>query len=406
MKGVRTWRARVSDLLGGPTGPRSVRSVWASGFLTAAALSALVIFDQSTTWIPNRPATSWLKRIAATVQNPDLNRADQDEEIAGYYEGLLDEGSHLASGEKFIGRAWALGAFGRGPARLVEYERSRGDFLFYDLKPHVETMDGGALFKTNSDGMADREYSKKKPLRTRRIAFLGDSLVRGLGAPFGESLEALLEQRLNQESLGPGIDRVEVLNFGVEAYGITQLVDVALEKAAEFEPDVYLVALTPLTVSGAWSRHLENLVRSRIDLKYDFLRQLAVSARLKPTDNVRVTRAKLAAFRVPAFRWALETIAAHAERQGATLAVAFVPHVTDSDLLWSDDFGGVGTLVAQRGIPLLDLREAFVGTRVDDFRMRETNGHPNAGGYARLCDLAFRQMSANPTLLRIFRGTP
>ena len=96
---------------------------------------------------------------------------------------------------------------------------------------------------------------------------------------------ALLEDRLNQANLTPETQRFEILNFSVYGYNVLQMMDVALYVAPKFHPDVYLVALTHIQAGGkkaSTALHLARLKLEGIDLKYDYLRQIAAQAGVQP----------------------------------------------------------------------------------------------------------------------------
>ena len=79
-----------------------------------------------------------------------------------------------------------------------------------------------------------------KPAGVRRLVLLGDSMTRGLGVPPGTGWEPLLERDLNARYTSPAVRQFELLNFGVSGYRMTQMLDVGLEVAPRFKPDVYV----------------------------------------------------------------------------------------------------------------------------------------------------------------------
>jgi lysophospholipase L1-like esterase len=342
--------------------------------------------------------------IVRTAQNRDLNQEAREELTGGYYEGLLNEGSRVSSMNALITGSrttgWTTGAV--RPERRI-----RKDFLYYDYAPGLDLPDYDDMqlrLITNSHGMADREYPEERTPRTRRIAVLGDSITRGQGAPFGTSFEALLEERLNERHLATNLVGYELLNFSVSGYRITQTVEVALERAPAFKPDVYMVALSDLSVFRQWGHHLGQLISDGIDLKYPYLKQLARDARLTPNDPFGTIDAKLARYRLPTIRWVLTEISAQAARDGAELIVVLVPTVTDPREL-QEDFLGVREILADLHISTIDLLGTFRG--MDDlnpYRVTEKNRHPNELGHRRLFEELYRQAIANPEILTKITG--
>jgi hypothetical protein len=121
-----------------------------------------------------------------------------------------------------------LNPHGTGSYRLIPN-------LDYDV--HVTVLGKQVTFEiaTNSHGMRWREVSKKKPSGKKRIAFLGDSFTFGESADRVEnSFTGIFELQLDQ-------DVYEVLNFGVDGYGIDDMELYLKEEVIQFEPDYCIV---------------------------------------------------------------------------------------------------------------------------------------------------------------------
>src|SRR5262250_3032485 len=88
----------------------------------------------------------------------------------------------------------------------LRWRFSPGNFLVDDLNREGR----------NSLGLRNRELEPKKP-GTRRILFLGDSLIFSGETSSGELYTAVLEHRLNSRSGGRNVP-VEVINAGVPGY--------------------------------------------------------------------------------------------------------------------------------------------------------------------------------------------
>jgi lysophospholipase L1-like esterase len=333
------------------------------------------------------PGGSLLNRSLEKARSRELNLRDLDALTAGYYEDLLDEGSHLVSSGSLFS---CIVQPGENVAATVNVNMdSRGrqpaPFLFYEYKPNLKKHISGLQDEliTNSFGMPDREYALEKPPATRRIAVLGDSIFAGWGVPFGRNFESLLENRLNEQYRDENVRQFEVLNFSVDGYRITQTLGVALDKAPQFHPDVYLVGLSDITVLRRWGYHLRLLVESKADLKYDYLRQLAKRAELRPEDN-DVLPAKLAPFRLPTIRWALSEMKSNAERHGAKMILILVSSVSDAQLVRSG-FNGIPEIARELGLPLLDLTDTFENVPdLNTFRVGTKDRHPNEQGHRML----------------------
>jgi hypothetical protein len=128
-------------------------------------------------------------------------------------------------------------------------ERSVYPDIFYQLKPNLDTYFQAVEFSTNSAGMADREYLKSKPENTFRVAVVGSSWTMGTGLRQEEIYHSILESELNETSNGLNY---EFLNFGVEYYGLREIIGTAWNRALKWEPDVIVIGLTMFTCQMRW----------------------------------------------------------------------------------------------------------------------------------------------------------
>ncbi|MHC4091908.1 MAG: SGNH/GDSL hydrolase family protein, partial [Planctomycetota bacterium] len=105
--------------------------------------------------------------------------------------------------------------------------------LGWSLRPGGVGDDG--LYRINSAGIrADREYALQPPPGVIRIAAFGDSFVHGDTVDNTETAMSLLQNSRAD---------LEVLNFGVPAYGTDQAYLRYLRDGAPYHPDVVLIGL-------------------------------------------------------------------------------------------------------------------------------------------------------------------
>jgi len=356
---------------------------------------------------PTGAARSWTNNAFETISSRELNREAREALTAGYYEGLMNEGSRLSGMNRLV-----------NDSRVPQFQdnsqpdrRETHDFLFYELIPNSDIPDyrdkrARYRLKTNSAGFADREYSVEKPAGVRRIAMMGDSVARGQGAPFGEAFESLLERALDarvKASSGPG-GGVEILNFSVGSYNITQQMEIARTRAATYHPDAYVYCLSPLSVYRQWARHLALVMNQGIDLKYDYLRQLVKESGVKVNDSMGVFDSKMARFRLPTIRWALAEMQAHARREGASMLVLLVPDVSYGSQM-SESFLGIHEILRDLEQPYVPLIDAFDNAGdLTPYRVADSDRHPNAEGHKRLFDRLYQQLESNPSLMATLLG--
>lgn len=372
--------------------------------LALVLLLALKLVD-STGWFGDA-AAEWHHDLVSTMSSRGLNREAREALTAGYYEGLMNVGSRMSAMNRLVTDTRRIGW---EPRRSPE-SRPTGDFLFFEHVPGRDTPDYDDerfryVLHTNSAGLGDQEYPLVKPPRTRRIALVGDSITRGLGAPPGGNYESLLEKRLNDSHTTAEIDGFEILNFAVSGYHITQLLEATRLKATPYRPDVYVVALSDLSVYRRWFGHIAALMYSGIDLKYDYLRELVQDTGLTKDDPIGVFEARLARYRLPTITWILSELDAHAAAQGAELIVILVPTTEDPDAL-NEAFLGVPELIDELGIPVINLLDTYAAVpELDAYRVAEGDRHPNAAGHRLLYQQLYAKLREDPSLFRELTGS-
>jgi lysophospholipase L1-like esterase len=362
------------------------RTFWQSAALatlTCAALLAAQLVPVARTL----PAGKTIRQLRRTVTTRGLNAEDREAQTAGYYQELLNRASDVVArtpGDE----GGAAAAAGPRPqleelgANKIEINEHLSSFLIYRPLPNLDTRDprfGNVHYVTNGLGFVDQDYALAKPAGVRRLVLLGDSMTRGLGVPPGTGWEPLLERDLNARYTSPTVRRFELLNFGVSGYRMTQMLDVGLEVAPRFKPDVYVVVLSWLTVAKKWGLHLAQLVEEGIDPKYDFLRQVVRDARLQKGDATAATEAKLRPFMLPTLQWSLRTLRQRAEADGASVVVVMVPHLKGIGS-YDADFGPVRTMLQREGIPFVDALDAFDDLEPEAYDVGD-GLHPNPEGH-------------------------
>lgn len=100
------------------------------------------------------------------------------------------------------------------------------------------------LEKINSSGWRDRKYALAKGENVFRIAVVGCSRTYGYGVNMEETFSKELERRLNAEYARP----FEVLNFGVNGYGLTQMALNYLMNVRKYSPDLVFLQFYAPTI--------------------------------------------------------------------------------------------------------------------------------------------------------------
>ncbi len=341
--------------------------------------------------------------IAVQAQVRDLvfhgaSSEDDLDLLAGYYDELLN-----ASRE--AGRVHQVDELWDKTQHRAETMEQLPSFLLYRPKPSQgDPADREAPIVTNSLGMVDREYPVERTPGVRRLIWVGDSLSRGLGAPFGRALEPQVEEWLNATQTDAGVTGYEVMNLAVEGYRLSQFVKVVAEALPRYRPDVVVVGLSDLSVTRIFGYHLARLLHDGIDVEYPYLRDLAARARLRADDTPRVSETKLQPYCDEFVRWCLTEIASEVRAGGATLVAVLVPAVGEGKRL-AERFASSRAIVRELAIPTIDLVATF--DDVDDLeavRVSPIDHHPNEAGYALLLTRMQAELRQAPATFAIVLG--
>ena len=119
-------------------------------------------------------------------------------------------------------------------------KKSDSPAVVYEFKPGIDSYFKLAGFKTNSQGLRDKEYSFEKTATTFRVAVIGGSYTVPAGVEIDQAFHSILENRLNQEF--PDLN-YEFINFAVSGYQINNKIAALKQKALEYKPDLILFIL-------------------------------------------------------------------------------------------------------------------------------------------------------------------
>lgn len=280
--------------------------------------------------------------------------------------------------------------------------------LVFELKPNVDGLFKLVAFRTNSRGLRDQEYALRKPRNTFRVAVVGSSFALPAGVAIERAFHSLLEDRLSRE-FAPL--RYEFINFAVGMYHPEQVLAMLELRALDYDPDLVLFTATrlsmpwlvhdPASEAGQEIRRLDPDALPGFQKSYPFLRSffrrlvmqrmgyeapspreevgsfeklfIAIAERWSPPVPVRNPGARVA----PAYRAegsVIQRMAQVRERTGIPIALIRL-EFEDAERL-PIDFE-VEEEARAHGIPYLDTRDAFRGTRASDFWIYELDPHPS-----------------------------
>jgi len=132
--------------------------------------------------------------------------------------------------------------------------------LYTAFRPNAEgweTKEGENFVRINTHGMRDRERNVIAASGTTRVAILGDSMIAAQQVPLDHTMTQLLEKKLNAE-LGTQGHQIEVLNFAVGGFSLTQEYLLLRERVWAFHPDIVMLFLSSNSVPST-SRPLHSI---------------------------------------------------------------------------------------------------------------------------------------------------
>ena len=112
--------------------------------------------------------------------------------------------------------------------------------IIYELKPNIDSSYKLKDFKTNSQGLRDKEYSLEKPNNTYRVVVLGDSLTLPSGVEIDSAYHSILEEEFNKEDSSK---TYEFINFGVGGYKLNQYLSTLKYRGLDYNPDHVIVGI-------------------------------------------------------------------------------------------------------------------------------------------------------------------
>jgi hypothetical protein len=358
----------------------------------SAALLAMAVVPWPHSW-------TVLRALIDSARSPELNRAEREVQAAGYYEGLIGGGS----GPEGARGELALRLMGKpdGWIRFSDANVSRllpGDFLQFELLPSVQQSLFGKPFITNSHGMHSAEVGLQKPARTFRIAVLGASMDMGWGVTYQETYSHLLQEWLNQHARRRGFEsdrRFEVLNFAVAAYSPLQRLEILRHKASMYQPDMVIFSATMLDLR-LMEIHLCELLRTRTDLTYEFVKEVFARARITNEEQQLDAEGKLVykeqlKTKLSAHYWelydaTLGELAAECRAVGLPAVLLIIPRVgkADAPSARSEAVARLKAMAGHHALSVYDLSDSFDRLDPASIEIAAWDDHPNALGHYRL----------------------
>ena len=207
--------------------------------------------------------------------------------------------------------------------------------------------------------------------------------------------------------------RFEVLNFAVAAYSPMQRLETLRTKVMAFQPDLVIYSATTLD-TRLMEIHLCDMLRKRIDLKYDFLRQAMTLAAVNDDDlrvdaggemiNKSRLKQKLRPLYWGIYDRTLGAIAGECRVAGIPVVMVIIPRVgkADSPSARAEPVARLKAIAAHQGLTVFDLSDAFDAFDPAQLEIAAWDDHPNALGHRRLFLSLARAMEKTRTFMICF----
>jgi len=329
-------------------------------------------------------------QIVSTIKGDQLNARDREQMVRGYYEDLLGTegwGSMLWSIRLEEPDMWRWD--GQPTSNFI---RQTGNLRFQEFKPLIETIHKGNSFKTNRWGMRDKEYDKKRPPQTYRIAVLGSSYAVGSGVDVEETFPSLLEQYLNEENLNEQYTAYEVLNFALGDESVLRRLTTLSLKAIEFQPHAILDMGTTNEISQA-IQNLRETIQSQLPNLEPYLEEIIGRAKIKPDMSAEEIERRLKPFGEELVRWAYQHMAEISRQHGIKLICFVLPLTDESDSAYRKSYKRLSRIAREVGIIVVDLSSVYGDlNKRDSLKLSPWDWHPNAKGHAMIGNRLYEEL--------------
>jgi len=322
-----------------------------------------------------------------SLRSGRLSRLDTAKLERGYYESLL-------SVDRFNSQLWEV--YSQKPANWLDVEnanlkRFTGRFAQMELVPSFMSVSKWGTISINRWGMRDQDYSEAPASNTYRAVVLGASSVMGWGVGDGETFEALLEVRMNQEYRGKPFDRYELLNAGVPGYQPPQQLE-AVDKALKFKPNAIMFVATGREINRSLS-YIAEVVRKGIKIPYEPLAEVVHKAGITSDTDEATALKKLQPFGREVLTFVYGYVADQSRRIGAVPVWVFLPQAREG--VWQEEVPETIAIARSAGFQIIDLQDLFKGHDISSLRLAAWDDHPTQKGHRLIADRLFDAIQAN-----------
>jgi hypothetical protein len=306
-------------------------------------------------------------------------------------------------------RVWLYGFASLIPSRMNSFTQIHDSGLVhkaaipgvqFELRPNIDSWYKGVPFKTNSKGLRGPEVSLDKASGVKRIAVLGASWTMGSGVRAEEIWHVRLQQQLIESDPA---SRYEVINFGVDQYGLGELVATLENKVVAYKPDVVLLALTFYTPTIRWDDPPAGYVE--LDRRYPLfdlhsLRLVDMRLGLNWFDDLGSRRPEVADINVlkAQLAKAVDRMDSFVRETGIPLVVLKLSYQPS----WSRKAAVIGPALdrSTANVPLIDVTEnvSAYGYKPADLRISVWDSHPNPLAHGIIAEIVHAELQSRQLL--------
>ena len=326
-----------------------------------------------------------------SMRSGHLSRLDNAKLERGYYEGLL-------SVDRFNSQLWEV--YSKKPSNWLEIENANlkrfvGGFAGAELIPSFVSVTKYGTISINRWGMRDKDYDETRPPDTFRAAVLGPSSVMGWGVGDGATFEAIVEDRLNRESIGVAYKHFELLNYGVPGYQPPQQL-IAFDKSMRMHPNAVFYVAPGREVHRSVT-FIADIVRDRIEIPYAGLRAIVDKAGVRADMDEVIVLKRLQPYGEEILRSVYGYIVEQAGQRGMRPVWIFMPQVREGS--WQEENPVALRIATEAGFAVLNLETVYKGRDIETIRLAPWDDHPNALGHQLVADALYDALRANKDVI-------
>jgi lysophospholipase L1-like esterase len=268
------------------------------------------------------------------------------------------------------------------------------------LKKNDATTRFGLDWRTNSQGMRDREYSQDKPPGTFRVALVGDSIGAGWGVNAEDRFEEILEELWNKRAGAISGRKVEFINCAVPGHSPGQRWYHFGLVGWPMKPDLVIYEATAADI-GWDERRLRFLLARGIGWDCPIYHEALTAAGVQPLGSPDQYKRALQPRHWEILAGVYRYMAADCRARGVPVFWILVPRIGRR----GDAEGKPALLDTARKAGfagLIDLTDAFDDLEATRLTVDRDDFHPNALGHARIAQRLDQALEPMPQVAKIW----